>query len=358
MKLNTILKAAMALSIVGTVLPSVAGAQSAADFYKGKKIRLLVGSGAGGGYDAYARGLANHWGRNIPGQPKIIVQNMPGAGGVKMFNHLANKAKKDGTVIGASFAGNLIEPIFDKGKGTKYDPRKMGWIGSISPQYNGCFVRKESPVKTIADAKKHQVIMAATSSRSNSAVMANIWNIMIGTKFKVVTGYSTTGTTMAMERGEADGTCLSHATMLARLPHLIEKKLITWLIVMHRKEVPELPGVPPATSFTKNDEERQVIELFIARNLMGRPFVAPAGIPADRLTALRDGFFKTMKDPAFLKDAKRLKLVVDPSDHKTIEKTINDAYAIPPAIAEKAINLMKGAKAMAKKAPKVKKQKK
>ena len=351
----------MALSIVGTVLPSVAGAQSAADFYKGKKIRLLVGSGAGGGYDAYARGLANHWGRNIPGQPKIIVQNMPGAGGVKMFNHLANKAnkaKKDGTVIGASFAGNLTEPIFDKGKGTKYDPRKMNWLGSISPQYNGRFVRKASPVKSIEDAKKHQVIMAATSSRSNSAVMANIYNIMIGTKFKVVTGYSTTGTTMAMERGEADGTCLSHATMLARLPHLIEKKLITWLIVMHRKQVPELPGVPPATSFAKNDEERQVIELFIARNLMGRPFVAPEGVPADGVAALREGFFKTMKDPAFLKDAKRLKLVVDPSDHKTIEKTINDPYAIPDAIAQKAINLMKGAKAMAKKAPKVKKKKK
>lgn len=318
-----------------------ATAQSAADFYKGRNVTILVGSGAGGGYDTYSRVLARYWGEHIPGNPSIIVQNMPGANGVVMLNYLAHVAAKDGTIIGSPFAANVIEPLVDRGKATKYDPREMNWIGNIAPQYNGCFVRKDSAVKTLQDAMKIETRISATGANSNSAVVGAVYNALIGTKFSVVSGYSAAEQMLAIERKEVDGTCVSYGDLLASHPEMIDKNLITWLIVLNSKPVAELPGVPPATRFARNDEERGMLEFLAARNILGRPYVVANGVPGERVEILRASFMATMRDSAYLAEAKKLKMQVEPVDHVEMESVIADAYKIPPETIDKVVQLTK-----------------
>ena len=329
---------------VATALAFGAGAakaQTPEQFYKGKDVFLIIGSGVGGGYDLYSRVLARHWGRHIPGNPNIVVQNMPGAGGITMLNHIGNIAKQDGTVVGSAFANTVIEPVFDKGKVTRYDSRKLNWIGSISPQSISCFTRKDSPVKTLQDALQKEAVMATTGG-SISAMTANVINTLIGTKFKIVMGYTTEETTLAIERGEAEGTCLSSATLIVRHPDWITEKKVNWLVLMSNKADPLMPGTPLTTDFAKNDDDRKVIELLISQLAMGRPYVAPQNVPADRLEALRSSFFATLKDPRFLEEAKKAEMIIDPSDHVEMEKMINYTYGIDDRIVAKAKALIDG----------------
>jgi tripartite-type tricarboxylate transporter receptor subunit TctC len=318
-----------------------ASAQSPADFYRGRTVTLLVGSGVGGGYDAYSRTLARYWPKHIPGSPNMVVQNMPGANGVTMMNNLANAAPKDGSVIGSAFAANVIEPVIDQGRFTKFDSRELNWLGNIAPQYNGCFVRKDSAIKTLEDAMKTETLISATGANSNSAVMANVYNTLIGAKFKVIMGYSTAEQTLAIERKEVDGTCVSYDNLLTSQPGMIERNLITWLIVLNDKPVAELPGTPPATQFARSEQERQMLKLLIARNVLGRPYVVAKGVPEDRIAALRTSFMRTMSDPEFLDEAKKLRMTVAPVDHAAMEKMIAEVYAVPQDVVQKTMQLTK-----------------
>ncbi len=320
----------------------LAHAQSPADFYKGKDVILIIGSGVGGGYDTYSRVVARHWGRFIPGNPNIVVQNMPGAGGLTMLNYIANVAKGDGTVVGSAFANTVIEPVFDKGRATKYDSRKLNWIGSISPQNISCFTRKDSPVKTLQDAQTKEAIIASTGN-SISSMTANVFNTMLGTKFKIVMGYSTSETFLAIERGEAEGSCHSSATLIVSHPDWIKDKKINPIVVMSTKPDPLLPGAPPAIDFVKTDDDRKVVELIISQLAMGRPYVAPSGVPADRLAALRKSFFDTLKDPQFVAEATKQEMIIDPSDHTEMEQMIARTYAVDERIVAKAKALIDGA---------------
>jgi tripartite-type tricarboxylate transporter receptor subunit TctC len=327
--------------LVSLAVPPLAAAQSAADFYKGRAVTILVGSGAGGGYDTYSRVLAPYWANHIPGHPSIIIQNMPGANGVVMMNYLVNVAAKDGTIIGSPFAANVIEPLVDRGVATKYDPREVDWIGNIAPQYNACFVRKDSAVQTIQDAMKTETRISGTGANSNSAVVGAVYNALLGTKFSVVSGYSAAEQILAIERKEVDGTCVSYGDLLASHPDMIEKNLVTWLIVLNATPVSELPGVPAATQFARNDEDRQMLEFLAARNLLGRPYVVAKGVPDERVEALRASFMETMRDPAYLAETKRLRMEVDPVDHLAMEKVIADAYKIPAQTIDKVVQLTK-----------------
>ncbi len=329
--------AALALS----PLTQQAQAQSVADFYRGKNLIILVGSGAGGGYDTYSRTLARYWPKHIPGNPNIVVQNMPGANGVTMMNHLVNGAPKDGTVVGSPFGANVTEPVIDQGRITKYDSREVNWIGNISPQYNACFVRKDSKVKTLEDAMKIETHISATGANSNSSVMANVYNTLIGTKFKTVMGYSSAEQILAIERKEVDGTCVSYDSLLASQPRLIERDEITWLIVLNTEPVKELPGTPPATKFAKTEQDRQMLELLIARNLLGRPYVMAKGVPGDRVAALRTAFMATMSDPDYLDEAKKIRMAVNPVDHVFMEKMVSGVYKIPQDVVRKTMELTK-----------------
>lgn len=321
-----------------------ARAQSVADFYKGRELDIIVGSGVGGGYDAYTRVLARFWAQHIPGHPNIVVKNMPGAQGAVMMNDLVFKAKADGTMIGNPFGQSLVQPLFDKGTVTKYNSRKLNWIGSISSQSIGCFTWKaRSSVKTIADARQNVAIMASTGAINPTSTYANVLNRLIGTQFKVVSGYTTAGSTLAMERGEADGTCLSYATLVTEHPDWTEQDKLNWLTVFSEKPDPNLPGVPIASQFVKTAEDRQVIDVLISQLEMGRPYVAPAGVPSDRLEALRASFMETMKDPQYLAQAKQAHQLVAPADHTEMEKLIDDTYAIPDRIIQRTADLINSA---------------
>ncbi len=249
----------LGISLMAWGYPSHAFADLPADFYKAKGLTVLVGSGAGGGYDTYARALTRFWGGHIPGTPNIVVKNMPGAGGIKMQNYLANKAPRDGSVVGATRAIFLVEPLINGTKYSHYDPRKINWIGNISGQQTGCFVWHTRPVNTVQAAMKKQVIIGQTSARSNGAILANVFNALIGTKFKVITGFSSSAIYLAIERGEVDGSCLSFATVSAAAPGLIAEKKLRFLVQVGLKRSKQLPDVPAVGEFLKSDLERQVI---------------------------------------------------------------------------------------------------
>lgn len=324
------------------ILAPAAQADPAADFYRGRTLTILVGSGVGGGYDSYTRALARHWDKHIPGNPSLVVQNMPGANGITMLNFLVNQAPKDGSVIGAPFGANILEPLVDQGKATRYDPRTLAWIGNIAPQYNGCFVRADSPVKSLEDAMKRETYISATGANSNAAIIANVYNSLIGTRFKPVMGYSSAEQLLAIERKEVDGTCLSYDTLVAAQPDLVERGRVTWLVVLNSAPVAALPGTPPATRFAHDEADRQVLEFLIDRNLMGRPYVAAGAVPAERVAALRQSFLATMRDPDYLAEAKKLRMTVDPVDHNAMEAMVARVYAIPSEIVQKASALTKG----------------
>ena len=342
MKDWTCFGAAAAIVLAAALPAAPAGAQSPADFYKGKTVTILVGSGVGGGYDSYSRTLVRFWGKHIPGNPTLIVQNMPGANGIVMMNHLVHAAAKDGTVIGSAFANNVTEPVIDQGKVTKYDSRQVAWIGNVAPQINACFVRKDSAAKTLEDVMRIETHISATGANSNSSVMAKFYNALLGTRFKVITGYSTAESILAIERKEVDGTCVSYDNLLASNPNLIENDLINWIIVLNTEPVAAIPHAPPASRFAKTDEDRQVIELLVGRNLMGRPYVAAPGVPPDRLKALRESFMATMKDPDYLAETGKLKMAVAPVDHVAMERMVAGVYKIPRSTVQRAVELTKG----------------
>ena len=333
-----------ALSVAGAIATCAdVSAQSAAEFYKGKELSIIVGSGVGGGYDNYTRTLVRHWGRHIPGNPSIVVKNMPGAQGTVMMNYLVFKAKTDGTEIGAPFGQSVIEPVFDKGQITKYDSRKMHWLGNISSQSIGCFTWKQhSSVRTVEDARRVETIMASTGAINPTSIYANILNRAIGTKFKVVSGYSTSEATLVLERGEADGTCLSYATLVTEHPDWVEQDKLNWLTVFANKPDPNLPGVPITSEFLRTDEDRQIFDVLISQLEMGRPYVAPPGVPADRVEALRTSFMETMKDPQYLAEAATAHQVVTPVDHTDMERLVAQTYAMPDRIIRKTAELIKG----------------
>jgi tripartite-type tricarboxylate transporter receptor subunit TctC len=331
-------------------------AQTIAEFYKSKGLTILVGSGAGGGYDVYARLLSRHWGRFIPGNPTIVVQLMPGAGGIIAHNHLSAKAARDGSVLAATRTALLVEPLLDGGKATKYDPRTDNWIGNMAEQHLGCAVWSTSPVKTLEDAMQKDVIVAASAAASNSATLPLMINIMFGTKFKVISGYGTEDMRIALERGEAEGICSSYATLKVSDPDWINNKKVRFLVQMSLTPDPNIPEVPTALKYIKNEDDKLVMELMDARQVMGRPFVGPPEIPADRLAMLRSTFMEVLKDPALLADAEKSGLEIQPSDHKAMEALIAKAYALPPHIIKRTADFLSGAEKAAESSSTVQKK--
>jgi tripartite-type tricarboxylate transporter receptor subunit TctC len=320
---------------------SSAFAQSVADFYKSHQISMLVGSGAGGGYDVYARTFAQFWTRHIPGHPVIIPMDMPAAAGLAAAASLYNSAERDGSVIGAFTNGAAMDPLFGN-PGAHYDPLKFEWIGSIGKLENVCATWHTSPVKTIAAARERQVVVAAAGATSNTAIVPNMLNTLIGTKFKVISGYDPgSGLTLAVESGEAEGICgLSWSTMKASRPRWVNDHLLQVIVQMGLSKLPDLPNVPSALDLVTDPGNKQVMELILMRQEAGRPFAAPPGTPADRVAALRQAFVETLADPAFIAEAQKLQLEIDPLTGEAIEKILAKAYAAPKPIIQRAAALV------------------
>jgi tripartite-type tricarboxylate transporter receptor subunit TctC len=323
-------------------------AQSVADFYKAHPITMLVGSGAGGGYDVYARTFAQFWTNHIPGHPVIIPKNMPAAAGLAAASSLYNSAERDGSVIGAFTNGAAMDPLFGN-PGAHYDPLKFEWLGSIGKLENVCATWHTSPVKAIAQARERQVIVAAAGATSNTAIVPNMLNTLIGTKFKVIAGYDPgSGLTLAVESGEAEGICgLSWSTMKASRPRWVNEHLLNVIVQMGLAKLPDLPDVPSALDLVTDPGNKQVMELILIRQEAGRPFAAPPGSPADRVAALRQAFVETLADPAFVAQAQKTQLEIDPLTGEAIEKLLAKAYAAPKPIVQRAGALVEPATAKA-----------
>jgi tripartite-type tricarboxylate transporter receptor subunit TctC len=324
------------LAALAPVWTGTASAQSVADFYRRNGITLNVGSGVGGGFDAYARLLALHYGRHVPGNPSVVVKNVPGATGLVAMNALYNTAPRDGSTILASFNTVVLSALYSDAN-ARFDPRKFGWIGSIGKQTATCLTWHTVPIKTVADARSQEVIVGATGFGSTPVMFPKLLNAMIGTRFKIVSGYSTPGMRLAVERGEIHGICgVAWETHMASVPHWIIDHKVNFLLQLGLKESVHLPGVPLAIDLIQNPEDRQVFELLGIPQEFGRPFLAPPDVPADRLAALQAGFEAMLKDKAYLADAEKAKQFVDPLTAAEVEALIGRAYAAPKDIVTRA----------------------
>jgi tripartite-type tricarboxylate transporter receptor subunit TctC len=323
-------------------LQASASAQSVEEFYKGRQINLIIGGGAGGGYDVYYRTLARHMGRHIPGNPTFIAKNQPAAGGLAAASAIYTTAERDGSTIGA-FANNVtMDPLFGS-PGARYDPLKLNWIGSIGKLQNVCATWHESPIKTIQQAQEREVIVGAAGATSNTALMPKVLNGVLNTKFRVIAGYDpAAGLTLSIERREVEGICgLSWSTMKASRPHWIKDKLLNVIVQMGLEKLPDLPTVPSALEIVKDPHKKRVLTLILMRQETGRPVAAPPDAPADRVAALRRAFDATMKDPAFIAEAAKLQLEIEPMTGPQIQKMLTEAFATPKNIIAEAGNLLK-----------------
>ncbi len=318
-----------------------AWAQGGADFYRGKQITMLVASGAGGGYDVYARTFARHASRHLPGSPVVVARNMPAGGGLQAALTLYNVSDKDGLTIGALTNGVALDPLFGH-PGANYDGRKFGWIGSIGKLQNICATWHTSPVKTIADARAREVVVAGAGATSNSAIMPRIANELLGTRFRIITGYDpNAGLNKAMEGGEAEGICgLSWSTLKASRPDWIRDSRLNVLVQFGMEKLPDLPNVPAALDLVTDESRRKVLELILIRQEVGRPFATPPAIPADRLAILRAAFDATMQDSEFRAEAAKLNLEIEPLTGARIDAFMHDAYATPKQLVEQAASLV------------------
>src|SRR5947199_1364644 len=339
--MNAGTRTVMALLFAAVAWPASTLAQTVEEFYRGKSITMLVGGGAGGGYDTYARVFARHLSRHIPGNPNIIAKNMPAAAGLAAASTLYITADKDGATIAAFTNGAAMDPLFGNAS-ARYDAQKFNWLGSIGKLQNVCATWHRSEIKTIAAARTRQVIVAAAGATSNTAIVPRTLNALLGTKFKVIAGYDTgAGLTLSVERGEAEGVCgLSWSTIKASRPHWIRDRLLNMIVQMGLTKLAELPDVPSALELVGDRESRQVLELILIRQEAGRPFAAPPDVPADPLAALRRAFAATLDDPEFRADAGKAQLEIEPLTAGEIERLLAAAYGAPKPIVQKAAALV------------------
>ena len=324
-----------ALAIVAGA--STAQAQTPGEFYKGKQVQMMVYSGAGSTYDTYARLLARHMNRFIPGAPNIVVQNMVGAGGLKLVDYLNRIAPKDGTVFGTVSRGNPFDPIMGK-RDIDFDPLKLTWIGSMNREIAVALSWGPSPVKTFEDLRKTELLVPGTGAGADSEIIPRAYNNLAGTKFKIVSGYRDTAeATLQLETGELHGIAYWSLSAIQSLkPDWIPSKKVNILFHTGATDTPDLPGVPRIRTLVKDETDRKALEFLLAREVMGRPFVAPPGIPADRAKALRDAFNATMTDPEFLKEAARGNVEVNLVTAEEVDALLKEASTLPPAVIERA----------------------
>ena len=317
-------------------LPSVAFGQSAEDFFKSATLTMVVGSGAGGGYDATARVVARHMSRFLPGNPSFVIKNQPGAAGITSANSVYNTAPKDGSTLLAAANAPLVLPIYDS-KVARYDPRKFEWIGSTDKQQAVCLTWGTSPIKTLEDATKREVPVAATGVGAGPGIYPKVLNTLFGTKFKIIAGYDTGGMRLAMEKGEVDGVCgLAWQTWKLTSPDWIANKKLNVLTQLGLQKNAEIPDVPLAVDQMKDPESRKVLELIVLAQEFGRPFLAPPGVPADRMALYRKAFQAMLKDKEFQDESAKQRMSIEPLDDRQIEALLDRAYAAPKAIKDRA----------------------
>jgi tripartite-type tricarboxylate transporter receptor subunit TctC len=309
------------------VVLSIVPAFSQANFYEGKTIRIVVGLGAGGGYDSYARMAGRYLGKHIPGNPSIVVQNMPGAGGIVAANHIYNVAPKDGTVIGALHANIALAQVTDT-PNIEYDARKLIWAGRIAS--GGVDVHHTwhtSGVKSFDDLMKREIVVGGGGPTSNSVVLPNAINKLMGGKLKILGGYKGTAeTTLALERGEIDMALKNWELIRSNHADWMKDKKINLIVQYGLQRQPDLADVPTILEVSKTEEQRQVWRLILSPAAIGYAFAMAPAVPADRVATLRKAFDAMMKDPELKADAAKAKLDLDPVSGEQLEQSIQAMF--------------------------------
>lgn len=335
------------LFAMGAVLlfAGAAKADAVADFYKGKSITLYIGYSSGGGYDTYARTIARHMGKHIPGNPSIVPKNRPGAGSLVLTNEVAKTLKKDGTEMATIGRALVLEPLYGNKK-AQFDPTKFTWLGSANNEVSVCVAWKTTPVKSVEDMKTRGMIVGGTGPGADTDTMPRILNNVLGTKLKLVTGYpGGNDVLLAMERGEVEGRCgYSYSSLKSRRGKWLKDGSVNILLQMSTAKHPEMPNVPFIMDLAPSDRDREVLTMNFAAQAMGRPYVAPPGVPADRAAALQKAFMDTMADPAFVADMTKQRLAVAPVSGPDILKLVKGMYSQPKELVEAAANAKSSSK--------------
>jgi tripartite-type tricarboxylate transporter receptor subunit TctC len=329
-----------------SLLAAVTGASlaaapaQAADYYAGKTIELMVGGDAGGGYDIYARAVARHLTRHIPGNPPVVVKNMPGAGSTRAGIYISTIAPKDGTSIGAMMPGAIIGPLLDDKPNLQFDPTKVLYVGTADSGVRVCATYDTSKIKTFEDAQKQKTVLGASSAGGATRDYGYMHNHTAGTKFEIVSGYKgTVDVALAMERGEVDGMCgWDWSSVKSQKSDWVSEKKVNVLLQVSLEPLDELTerGVPHIWKFVTKADDRKVAELVVSQQVFQRSYIAPPGTPAEPLGILRAAFDATVKDPAFLADAEKMKISITPLAGGKVQDLIARLYATPREFVERA----------------------
>jgi tripartite-type tricarboxylate transporter receptor subunit TctC len=326
------------LALLASVVLAATSAEAedpVATFYAGKQIDLVIGSSAGGGYDAYARLIARYIGRYIPGNPTIVPQNMPGAGSNKAAGYVYAVVPKDGTAIGAVFPGVILQPLIGHVP-TPHDPSKFIYLGSANSDAYMCIARKDAPVHTFKDLLSHVLIIAGATEGATTHDLPVVENNLLGAHFRIVSGYpGMRENTMAIESGEVQGVCgYGWASLESQHPEWLTHGFINIVVQESIKGYSKLNamGIPRTADFAKTEEQRQILELVYSQGVFGRPYVLPPGVPADRVAALRKAFMLALQDKTLLAEAAKMKLDIDAMSGDELQALVAKLFALPPSV--------------------------
>jgi tripartite-type tricarboxylate transporter receptor subunit TctC len=309
-----------------------ARAETVEEFYKGKTVTVIVTGATGSIYDLSARLVTRYMSEHLPGKPTMVIKMMVGGGHLVGTNWLYNVAPRDGTVLASIGEAIPLTQVLEPEQ-AKFDVSKFNWLGNPGLSNLVLSTWSDKGVKTIEDAKKQQVIIGAGGPTSPSGQMPRALNNVLGTKFKIIVGFPSTSIDLAMERGEVDGRGSAQVSYYKTVrPHWVAENKLTHLVQWGPKRDPDLPNVPLLTELARNEAERQVFALLSSTVIVGRPILTTPEVPADRLAALKEAFAKTMQDPNFLEEAKKLNLEINPLYADEMQKLINDVIATPPDV--------------------------
>ena len=322
----------------GLVTAMPASAQSVADFYKGKTVQMQIGFGPGASYDLYGRLVAEHIGRYIPGNPQVVSMNMEGAGSLRVVTWLYNIAPKDGTVIATASRAAPFAPLLGAAGSATFEAAKLTWIGSANNEVSTCVAWGTTGVTSLDQLRSTELIIGGDGAGADGEQFARVMNDLFGTKIRIVSGYpGGNAINLALERGEVRGRCgWSWSGIKAERMHWVTKSMMNVFVQFGLAKHPDLPNVEMVTDYAKTDEQKQMLSLVLARQPLGRPFMAPPGVPADRAEALRQAFMKVMRDKDFLAATEKAKLEINPLGGAEVAALVNDVYTkVPPAVVQR-----------------------
>jgi tripartite-type tricarboxylate transporter receptor subunit TctC len=332
--------AAVALTCSALINALPASAQTVKPFAP-RNIQLIIGFGAGGNYDLWARTLARHLGAHLPGHPTVVPQYMPGAGSYAAAGHMVNVAPRDGSVIAMISRDSVLGPLTGA-SGALFDAQTLSWLGSPATETNVCIAYRTAPVKTARDLFDKPLIVADTGPGTGTRTYPKVLGELLGMRFKIVGGFrSSADVFLAMERGEVEGFCESLDSIRNRRPDWIPAKTVAILFQGGAAPHPDLKDVPFVPDLARTAEERQIIEFLYAGQGIGRPFVAPPDLPPERLKVLRDAFDATMKDPDFIAEAQKSGLAVEPVSGEQLSALVRKIYLTPKPVIDKVSKMLK-----------------